>query len=404
MQRQVPKWALKSAAVGAAALLGLIVLTAHTRRASLLQAGKLEAFLPEAERQLLTLQHEMPGGRVAQSFPREERELSDLYARTEKGLKSIDTKVMLKDKADDEAAKQLKKKAVTVSLAATSQRAADKQNLAALVNKAGSTMYMLEHQLPAADRKMFPKEASELQAAFGVELNKLAKIRKQLLPEQKKAQRVSLAARSGAMPGVASSKQLDQAKAADDKENHAMAGADDLNDFFGAVNGPSQPKARKAAVAMKAASPKLSMLARAQQEDRSDQSVTGKRGDIEKALPSAKKVARVLGLGEQRKAAKGKKGKGKGKATRAPSLTPPQSSIQKWGTVFDPTLSWGKMPQQVFVFVSVSVDSNVGSWSHRYVKCMRVSAGPSSLSVLHDFPCHLSISRTRRRTRVLEPR
>jgi len=253
-------------------------------------------------------------------------------------------------KADEAAAKQkqAQKKAFTVSLAqAGSQRAADKQNLAALVNKAGSTMYMLEHQLPAADRKMFPKEASELRAAFGVELNKLAEIRKQLLPKAKKAQRVSLAARSGAMPEIASSNQLDKAKAADDKENHAMAGSDDLNDFFGAVNGPSQPKARKASVQKKAATPKLSMLAKAQQEDNSDQSVTGKRGDTESALPSPKKVAQVLGLGEQRRAAKGKKGKGK--AMRPPSLTGPQSSIQKWGTVFDPTLSWGRMPQQDLV-------------------------------------------------------
>jgi len=212
-RRKVPKGALVAAAVAAAALLGVIALTAQTRRAALLQAGKLEAFLPEAERQLLMLQKEMPGGRVAKSFPREERELSDLYARTEKGLKSIDAKVMLKDKADEAAAakKQAQKKALTVSLAqAGSQRAADKQNLASLVNKAGSTMYMLEHQLPAADRKMFPKEASELKAAFGVELNKLAKIRKQLLPKAKKAQRVSLAARSGAMPEVSSSKQLDK--------------------------------------------------------------------------------------------------------------------------------------------------------------------------------------------------
>ena len=143
MQYRVPKRALPVAAVGAAAVLGLIVLTAHTRRASLLQAGKLEAFLPEAERQLQMLEREMPGGRVAKSFPREEHELNDLYARTEKGLKSIDAKVMRNDKAEVEAAKQKqeKKKALTVSLAATSPRAADKQRLAALVNKAGSTIH-----------------------------------------------------------------------------------------------------------------------------------------------------------------------------------------------------------------------------------------------------------------------
>ena len=46
---------------------------------------------------------------------------------------------------------------------AQASRRASKKDLAALVQKAGSTMYMLEHQLPVADRKMFPKEARELQ-------------------------------------------------------------------------------------------------------------------------------------------------------------------------------------------------------------------------------------------------
>jgi hypothetical protein len=62
------------------------------------------------------------------------------------------------------------------------------------------------------------------------------------------------------------------------------------------------------------------------------------RGDTQTELPSAKKVAKVMGLNKH------KTGKGKVKQPRRPSLTGPNTSIQKWGTVYDPTLSWGKMP------------------------------------------------------------
>jgi len=184
-----------AAAVGAVAILGMIALTAHMRPAALVQKqqGQLESFLPEAERQLHMLQQEMPGGRVAKSFPKEEHELSDLYARTEKGLEQIDQKVVLEDKEEAEAAKAPKaqakqagvqaKRARMVALA-QAPRAASKQDLAALVNKAGSTIYMLEHQLPAADRKMFPKEARELQAAFGSELGSLSKVSSMLFPNR----------------------------------------------------------------------------------------------------------------------------------------------------------------------------------------------------------------------------
>jgi hypothetical protein len=286
------------------------------------------------------LRQEMPGGRVAKSFPREERELGDLYARTEKGLEQIDQKVSEEDEETSAAKtpRQEAKRARTVALSQASQ-VASKQDLAALVNKAGSTMYMLEHQLPIADRKMFPKEAGELQAAFVSELSKLSKIRAQLQPKgskAKKAPRMSLAAKAGAMPEHAqSSPQLDADKAKDDAENHKMASGEDLKSFFATVNGPTQSAAKTQRKAMH-----LSMLAKAQEEDAADQSVTDKSGDTETELPSAKKVAKVMGLNKH------KTGKGKVKQPRRPSLTGPNTSIQKWGTVYDPTLSWGKMPMQ----------------------------------------------------------
>jgi hypothetical protein len=56
-----------------------------------------------------------------------------------------------------------------------------------------------------------------------------------------------------------------------------------------------------------------------------------------------------MGLVRKAKSQTHKGHKGAGKAKRAPSLTGPQSSIQKWGTVFDPTLSWGRLPQQDLV-------------------------------------------------------
>ena len=60
-------------------------------------------------------------------------------------------------------------------------------------------------------------------------------------------------------------------------------------------------------------------------------------------LPSAKKVGKVEQQLNKVKVVKGK-GKGKGARARQPALTGPGSSVQKWGTVYDPTLSWGKMP------------------------------------------------------------
>jgi len=104
---------------------------------------------------------------------------------------------------------------------------------------------------------------------------------------------------------------------------------------FVTVNGPAQSAAKTQRKAMH-----LSMLAKAQEEDAADQSVTDKRGDTQTELPSAKKVAKVMGLNKH------KTGKGKVKQPRRPSLTGPNTSIQKWGTVYDPTLSWGKMPMQ----------------------------------------------------------
>ena len=60
-------------------------------------------------------------------------------------------------------------------------------------------------------------------------------------------------------------------------------------------------------------------------------------------LPSAKKVGKVEQQLNKIKVAKGK-GKGKGARARQPTRTGPGSSVQKWGTIYDPTLSWGKMP------------------------------------------------------------
>jgi hypothetical protein len=173
---RLPKVVLVAAAAGAVALLGLIALTAQMRPSDMLQtpASKMEAFLPEAERQLHMLEQQMPVGHVASEFPREEHELKDLFSRTDKGLHKIDRKVM--------AENEEQKKAHTESLymvpqRARKQKAVGKRDLAALVNKAGQTMYMLEHQLPAADRAMFPKEARELQSAFSSELSKLSKVK-----------------------------------------------------------------------------------------------------------------------------------------------------------------------------------------------------------------------------------
>ena len=180
-----------------------------------------------------------------------------------------------------------------------------------------------------------------------------------------------------------------------------MATSEDLNGFLTAVNAPA-PHAVKEA---RRKSMNLSMLAKAQEEDSSDESVTGKRspaslrpsrpsrpialalracvrartaggsgahgacccslphgagtacgdsfctgpttlcrGDTETMLPSAKKVGKVQQQLNKGKAAMGKAAMGKGARARQPALTGPGSSVQKWGTVYDPTLSWGKMP------------------------------------------------------------
>jgi hypothetical protein len=85
------------------------------------------------------------------------------------------------------------------------------------------------------------------------------------------------------------------------------------------------------------------VLANTQEEDSSDRSrVTDTRGGTQTKLPSAQaqKVGKTVGLN------KGNGAKGKDKQPRRPALTGPNSSTQKWGTVYDPTLSWGKMPVQ----------------------------------------------------------
>ena len=84
-------------------------------------------------------------------------------------------------------------------------------------------------------------------------------------------------------------------------------------------------------------------LAKAQEEHSSDQSrVTDKRGGTQSKLPSAK----AQKVGKTVRVNKGSGAKSKSKQPRRLALTGPNSSIQKWGTVYDPTLSWGKMPVQ----------------------------------------------------------
>ena len=82
-----------------------------------------------------------------------------------------------------------------------------------------------------------------LQDAFGSELGKLSKIRSELLPKKdkaakKKAMRMSLAAKADSMPehklSTATQSALDKDEAKDVAENHKMAEADDMGDFFAA--------------------------------------------------------------------------------------------------------------------------------------------------------------------------
>ena len=140
-----------------------------------------------------------------------------------------------------------------------------------------------------------------------------------------------LSSKKGAMPEVmavkSSMKQLDKEKAADDKENHKIASAADVDDFLSAINSAATK------------STPATMLARAESEYSSDESVTDKRGDDMKVvLPtwSAKQTQDPFKMKHKEHTAKPKTGR------RRTSLTGPRSSIPVWGTVLDPTLSWHK--------------------------------------------------------------
>jgi len=137
------------------------------------------------------------------------------------------------------------------------------------------------------------------------------------------------------------------------------------------VNGPSQPaskskdpKKRQMKVQEKKAREE-SMLEKAETEDHSDESVTNVRGDPVTDIShspqtqAAKKEGKgAAGVEAQHKGSrrdkkadslrdlhiaelKAARKKG-GRSTRQDtSPTGPRSSIQKWGTVYDPTLKWG---------------------------------------------------------------
>ena len=342
-----PRAALVAGAAAAAVVLGLVVLAAHVRTSVLLQRtrdGRLEAFIPEAERQLKMLKQEMPGGRTAVSFAREERELTDMYARTEKGLAKIGAEVSGKDEAARTAPVRRAPGAKLAPVQALAQRPASREDIAAIVDKAGSTMYMLEHQLPAADRQRFPKEARELQQDFSRELTVLSRIRAQIKGDKdaKKARRTSLRSQQHVLPGMKakSSARLDQEKKEDDQENHKVASMDDLDAFFSGVNdqhtaAPAASTTARHKTANKAKH--MSMLARAEAEDSSDQSVTNKRGDTQKVVLSVKQQMDPF----KQHSLKGK-GPKKPQQKKVPAFG--RSSQPKWGSVLDPTLAWPKGP------------------------------------------------------------
>jgi len=279
-----------------ACLLTLTLLSPHHRRASLLSkrgAGtNLGSLLTSAEKQVAVLEAQAPRGLVARAFPKEEAELNDLYARTEKGLQSIEK--------DSEANALISKPraakpARTGSLA---QLARGDSKLSEFVGKASQTIAALEAQLPAAERKAFPREASELQHSLDAELKSLASI-KGSVDHHARALRIAPGQMKAAIEGQRAQGKLEESFQKDITENKKLSGAADVDSVLDTLNG--LPAARRGGVqslsAVSADSKKIS---------------TGK-----KSSPPASKL--------QRRPAR-------------PSV--PASPVQRWGAVYDPTMKW----------------------------------------------------------------
>jgi len=219
--------------VAAAALFALVALTttAQHRSVALLQAKQdpMGNYINGAERQLYYLQRSLPVGAVARKYPTEEGELKQLFQHSEKGLQALAMQQAKLKEAE-------KKKSPSTKLA-------QKKDLQKLVNEAGSMMATLEKQLPAADKKAFPKEAGELHAAFHSELSHLEGIDKQLSKEaRKRAPTTTL--RSIATPSkqsMAAQAALDNDVEKDRKENQALSKQADVDHVMSTLNAPIKP-------------------------------------------------------------------------------------------------------------------------------------------------------------------
>lgn len=282
--------------VAVAALLALAALstTAHVKSTALLQAkqDKMDQYIAGAERQLSVLSRSLPVGKVAAKYPKEENELKQLFVHSEKGLQALAVAEAQKKQAEK---KQVK-----------SSKLAQQKDLHKLVNEAGRMMTNLEAQLPPADKKAFPKEAGELNAAFSSELKHLKGIDQQLTKEQKKTATTTLAAAAKQKHfSMAAQAALDHDVEADREENKALSQPEDVDHMMDTLNAPAVP------------SPKGKLVKKAPEQAARPQALAMK--------PKGKKAKKHA-----------KQPRGDNVAEAAGALTP--SGIQRWGTVYQPNL------------------------------------------------------------------
>uniref|UniRef100_A0A7S0XPW7 Uncharacterized protein n=2 Tax=Hemiselmis andersenii TaxID=464988 RepID=A0A7S0XPW7_HEMAN len=106
------------------------------------------------------------------------------------------------------------------------------------VDASEAQIKILSSQLPLAERRAFPKEARQVEEVLGKAAAQLDSINRKAARNPTKKTRSTREALHTVSHGV-----LQAAKAADDKENSALAGESDASDVLNAVNHlPSPPK------------------------------------------------------------------------------------------------------------------------------------------------------------------
>mmetsp|Transcript_12490 Transcript_12490/g.31380 ORF Transcript_12490/g.31380 Transcript_12490/m.31380 type:complete len:341 (-) Transcript_12490:398-1420(-) len=205
----------------------------------------LTSFLHNAEGEMEALRASIPSAK-----PSEAQRLSSLFHNSDKSLQQV---------GNAEAARRASAQKRAVNAFSSAKHAAHRTRSASESSKEKSTARALhrgneeakmrhdvaaseerikkmERQLPEAERRAFPTEARKVEEVLGKAAAQLDSINRKARRSSSKKTRKTQALHSGS---------LQAAKAADDRENSALAREEDASDVLSAVNSlpsPSSPK------------------------------------------------------------------------------------------------------------------------------------------------------------------